>query len=102
MYSSIADAIVEGDQVNAANLERRFILSSSYHDDPRFMAELYYDSMAIVRHFGKPSLFITFTANIDWAEIIGELLPSQVAFDIPDLIARAPVMLFSTFLMSMN
>ncbi|CEG83126.1 hypothetical protein RMATCC62417_17098 [Rhizopus microsporus] len=44
--------------------------------------------MAIVRHFGKPSLFITFTANPKWTEITDELLPGQVAFDRPDLIAR--------------
>lgn len=33
------------------------------------MKELYRDSMAIVPHFGKPDLFITFTANTVWREV---------------------------------
>ena len=52
------------------------------------MLQLFQDSMAIVRHFGKPTLFITFTANPKWKEIQDELLYDQVAWDRPDLIAR--------------
>jgi len=52
------------------------------------MQQLYQDSMALVCHFGKPSLFITFTANPKWAEIQDELLPGQTAIDRPDLVAR--------------
>lgn len=44
--------------------------------------------MAIVRHFGKPSLFITFTANPRWLEILNHLKPRQQPTDRPDLIAR--------------
>ena len=44
--------------------------------------------MAIVRQFGRPSLFITFTANPKWDEITRELLPSQRATDRLDLVAR--------------
>ncbi|KAG1174345.1 hypothetical protein G6F71_004979 [Rhizopus microsporus] len=80
--------IVEGGQVNAANLGRRFILPSSFHGGPHFMSKLYYDSMAIVRHFEKPSLFITFTANPKWTEITDELLPGQAVFDRLDLTAE--------------
>jgi hypothetical protein len=44
--------------------------------------------MAIVRHFGKPDLFITFTCNPKWPEITRELLPYQIAADRPDLTTR--------------
>ena len=50
--------------------------------------------MAIIRHFRKPALFITFTANPHWAEIERELLqddqgqPMQTWRDRPDLVAR--------------
>ena len=67
---------------------RRVVLPSSYVGGDRFMQQLYQDSMALVRHFGKPSLFITFTANPKWAEIQDELLPGQTAIDRPDLVAR--------------
>jgi len=46
------------------------------------------DSMAIVKYFGKPSLFITFTANPSWKEIQDQLLSHQTPLDHPDLISR--------------
>ena len=44
--------------------------------------------MAIIRHFGRPTLFITFTANPKWKEITDELFLGQSAVDRPDLVAR--------------
>src|SRR5436190_23119764 len=44
--------------------------------------------MAIVDHFGKPDLFVTFTCNPKWQEVTRELLPHQSASDRPDLTAR--------------
>ena len=52
------------------------------------MQQLFQDSMAIVRHFGRPTLFITFTANPKWEEITRELLPGQTSIDRPDLVAQ--------------
>ena len=37
---------------------------------PRFMTQLFQDAMAICRHFHKPDLFLTMTANPKWPEII--------------------------------
>jgi hypothetical protein len=45
------------------------------------MAQLYQDSMIFVQHFGKRSLFITITANLNEKEVQDELLPSQSAND---------------------
>ena len=44
--------------------------------------------MAIIRHCGKPDLFITFTCNPKWREITENLLPGQTAQDRPDIVAR--------------
>jgi hypothetical protein len=52
------------------------------------MHQLYQESMAIVRHFGKPSFFVTVTCNPKWPEIQAELLPGQNASDRPDIVAR--------------
>lgn len=87
LYSGLQDALIRQD-VDASSLGRRFVLPSYYTGGPRFMAKLYQDSMAIVRHFGKPTLFITFTANPRWIEIQRELFPGQTASDRPDLVAR--------------
>ena len=44
--------------------------------------------MALVRYHGKCDLFITFTANGAWPEIVRELLPGQTYSSRPDLTAR--------------
>ncbi|CAF4484203.1 unnamed protein product, partial [Rotaria sp. Silwood2] len=44
--------------------------------------------MAIVRKYGKPDLFITFTCNPTWREIEEHLFPGQAPSDRPDLITR--------------
>ncbi len=45
--------------------------------------------MTVVRSMGKPSYFITFTANPKWPEITRELKKTgQKAKDRPDLVAR--------------
>lgn len=52
------------------------------------MQQLFQDSMAIVRYYGKPTFFITFTANPRWPEVTRNLFTGQQATDRPDLIAR--------------
>ncbi|CAB4301176.1 unnamed protein product [Prunus armeniaca] len=46
--------------------------------------------MAICRHYGNPDLFITFTCNVKWPEIVRELdkKPGYKGEDRPDLISR--------------
>ena len=46
----------------------------------------YQDSMAIVREFGKPDLFITMTCNPQWREIQEKLELGQLTNDRPDLV----------------
>ena len=85
MYQGAVDAVNVGDISNS--IGRRIILPSSFAGGPRQMYQLYQDAMAIVSHFGKPDLFITFTCNPKWPEITKELLPHQIAANRPDLTA---------------
>jgi len=87
LYNGLAH-VLQQDDVNLEEVGRRVVLPSSYVCGDRFMQQLYQDGMALVRHFGKPSLFIMFTPNTKWAEIQDELLPGQTAIDRPDLVAR--------------
>jgi hypothetical protein len=59
------------------------------------MNQLYQDSMALVRKFGKPDLFITMTCNPNWREILHELRFGEEANDRPDLISRVFNMKFN-------
>ena len=85
MYSGLQDAIQAGDADIAG---RKIILPASFTGGSRYMARQYHDAMAIVRRFGKPTFFVTFTCNPCWEEIQRELLPGQQAVDRPDLTSR--------------
>jgi hypothetical protein len=52
------------------------------------MMEVYQDAMAIVRSKGIPDVFLTFTCNPNWQEIIAKLEPNQTASDRLDLVTR--------------
>ena len=41
------------------------------------MTQKFQDAMAIVRTYGRPDLFVTFTCNPTWREITENLLPNQ-------------------------
>ena len=50
------------------------------------MIQLFQDAMAICRHFHKPDLFLTMTANPKWPEIIYSLFSGQIATDHPNFV----------------
>jgi hypothetical protein len=64
------------------------VLPTTFAGSPRHMNQLYQDSMALVRKFGKSDLFITMTCNPNWLEILHELKSGEEANDRPDLISR--------------
>lgn len=82
------DHLMGGSTAGLGQTGARVLLSSSFLGGERYMRQQYYDSMAIVRQFGKPDLFITVTCNPKWPEIQQNLLPGQTASDRPDLVAR--------------
>jgi len=45
-------------------------IPASFTGGPRYMTNNYLDEMAICKHFGFSSLFITFTCNPKWPEIV--------------------------------
>jgi hypothetical protein len=87
IYGAVADAIANND-ANIDNLGGLIILPSSFIGGHQHMAQLYQDSMAIVRQYGKPDLFITMTCNPKWEEIVNALKPGEITNDRPDLVIR--------------
>ncbi|GBP04814.1 hypothetical protein EVAR_3733_1 [Eumeta japonica] len=82
-YIHLRDAIsTEG---NAANIGRLTILPATYIGSPRHMHEYAQDAMTYVRHYGRPNVFITFTCNPKWIEIVQLLLPEQTSSDRYDI-----------------
>ena len=85
-YNGVMDSITRTDyEITPDRIGKRLILPSTHLGSDRHMHKLFQDSMAIVRFFGKPDLFITFTANPHWKEVTeGE----QSGVDRVDLITR--------------
>ncbi|XP_065673938.1 uncharacterized protein LOC136073125 isoform X2 [Hydra vulgaris] len=67
---------------------RVVILPSSYVGSPRALKENFEDAMAVLKKYCKPDLFITFTCNPKWREIVENLNPGQTVNEKPDLVCR--------------
>ncbi|KMZ62956.1 hypothetical protein ZOSMA_4310G00010, partial [Zostera marina] len=87
-YKVLNDYLAETGDAQGKNVGKVIILPSSFKGSPRNCQQGYQDSMGLVRRFGKPSLFVTFTCNPAWPEIQRNLQPGNTAFDEPDLVNR--------------
>ena len=87
MYKGLMDHIANEATAQGLKPGRMIILPSSFPGSPRAMQQNYQDPMSIVRKYGKPDLFITFTCNPKWKEIEEQLFSPQTASDRADLIA---------------
>jgi hypothetical protein len=52
------------------------------------MQQFFQDSIYLITHFGKPDLFVTFTANPRWEEVTAAFFTDQTVANRPDIIAR--------------
>jgi hypothetical protein len=62
VYNELANNL-RRDNVDATILNRRFILSFNYTNDAWFMQKLFQDSIIIIKHFERFTLFIIITIN---------------------------------------
>ncbi|KAM3204667.1 hypothetical protein P3L10_028077 [Capsicum annuum] len=69
MYKGLEDAVLHG-EIDPFSCGKRVILSSSFTGGARYMIYNYQNAMAICKWDGYPDLFITFTCNPKWPEII--------------------------------
>ncbi len=81
-YMNLQDAMARDGDIS--NVGQQTILPSTFTGGPRYMHECTQDAMAYVCHYGRPDLFVTFTCNPNWKE----LLLGQAAYQHRDLVAR--------------
>ena len=74
-YVGLTDALHVRAQDENLKCGRVVILPSTFTGSPRNMMQNYQDAMAMVRRFGKPDIFITFTCNAAWPEIVDDIQP---------------------------
>lgn len=72
----------------AGRVGRPIILPSSFQRGPRGVQRRYLDTMTVIARHGKPDLFITFTCDPKWKEIIENKEPMQKPEHRPDLVCR--------------
>lgn len=88
MYSGLTDAILRGES-SSASTGRRIILPSSFVGGARYMFQNYLDAMAICSWAGYPDLFITFTCNHKWPELVEYFNTYNFSSqDRPDMLCR--------------
>ncbi|MBW0471262.1 hypothetical protein O181_010977 [Austropuccinia psidii MF-1] len=90
MYQGLTETLEAEGDVDG----KKVILPSTFIGGPRAMLQLYQDAMALVKCYGKPSLFITMTANPKWPEIGSCLHEGEIPSDWPDIITRVFKMKF--------
>ena len=69
-YSAFEDRVSRDDDIGVRDIgKERIVLPSSHRGGPRYMKQKMQDCLALVRRYGKPDFFITFTCNPTWPEI---------------------------------
>ena len=88
MYKGLTEAVLRG-ETDPTTSGKRIVLPSTFVGGARYMIQNYQDAMAICGWAGYPNLFITFTCNHKWPELVDFLnrynLKSE---DRPDLVTR--------------
>ena len=84
-YKGLIDAKDRDDLPNAGKV---IILPPSVTGSPRWYVEQLQDALAIVRQYGKPTVFLTLTCNPEWSEITNSLEDGERWSDRPDIVAR--------------
>ncbi|GBN86329.1 hypothetical protein AVEN_123582-1 [Araneus ventricosus] len=86
LYRGILDALECRARNENILTGKLIILTSSFQGSPRHMQQNYQDAME--RKFGKPDLFLMFTCNPSWSEILNCMEGVQRPEDRPDIIVR--------------
>lgn len=87
-YIHLRDALHNHNDIHPNDIGQPVILPSSFTGSPRHMHEYAQDAMTYVRSYGRPDLFITFTCNPKWEEIVSQLTAGQTSSHRHDITAR--------------
>jgi hypothetical protein len=88
MYKGLYEALLRGED-NPSSVGKRVVLPARFVGGARYMIQNYQDAMAICSWVGYPDLFITFTCNHKWPEMVSYLKKHNLKpADRPDLVSR--------------
>jgi hypothetical protein len=79
-YSSLSTCVSNGMRLGSL-VGQRIILPAPFTGSPHYLYQKYHDCIGICHKFGCPGLFITFTSNAAWPEILVALPPGLIPSD---------------------
>ena len=85
-YQGLLDAL--NAEEDPTRVGQKIILAPSHTGSPRWYQSKFQDSMAIVRKYGKPHLFLTFTASGKWEDTKASIFEGQDTTKRPDIVVR--------------
>ncbi len=96
-YTNLAQKLGDGqgdfDDVEAVPSGRLVVLPATYVRSERYLRQKRQDAMSIAVELGHPDIFLTFTCNPKWPEIIGECERTNTKpEDTPDICNRVLAM----------
>ncbi|XP_074277057.1 uncharacterized protein LOC141600710 [Silene latifolia] len=87
-YKNLSNAVGRGD-IEPSSAGARYIIPSSFPGGDKWKKVNYLDTMTICKWFGYPDLFITFTCNPKWPEIVRFVTKRGLrSEDRPDILCR--------------
>ncbi|GBO06639.1 hypothetical protein AVEN_148021-1 [Araneus ventricosus] len=87
-YRGLLDALTTRASNNNLRVGKLVIRPSSFQGSPRSMQQNYQDAISMVRKFGRPDLFVTFTCNPSWPEILNAMQGRERPENRPDIVVR--------------
>jgi len=88
MYKGLYEVVLRG-ETSPTTAGKRIVLPSKFVGGAWYMIQNYQDAMAICAWVGYPDLFITFTCNHKWTELVDFLKKYNLKpEDRPDLVSR--------------
>ncbi|EOD52732.1 putative atp-dependent dna helicase pif1 protein [Neofusicoccum parvum UCRNP2] len=82
------DAAATDGQRPSSSVGVPIILPSSFTGGPRYVQQQLMDALSLARRFGHPSLFITFTCNPKWPEVLAGLDAGEAPTERPDVVVN--------------
>lgn len=79
-FSGVVDALEKGVS-EGKDVGKKIYLPATFIGGPRNMKSKYLNVVALVQHYGQPSLLITVTCNAKWPEITLALFSGQTSAD---------------------
>ena len=83
-YHAVKQAVI----ANKVEASGAMVVPASFTGGQRWYDRYYQNAMALVRHFDKPTFFITMTLDVNCPEVQQHMMPGMTPYDRADILCR--------------